>query len=57
MPADDYGYDPGASRARAMLEKLRAAEASGDEQGGLKPLVAAAKVPKVSRIRKRLNRV
>lgn len=54
MPADPYGFDPDAARARAMLEKLRRAEENADERGDLKPLVLAAKVPKVSRIKKRL---
>jgi Plasmid encoded RepA protein len=54
MPADEYGFDPDASRARAMLEKLRQAEASADDRGGLKALSVAGKLPKVSRIKKRL---
>jgi hypothetical protein len=40
--------------AEELAENIRSFEEQADEWGGLKPLVGAAKVPKVSRIKKRL---
>jgi hypothetical protein len=45
-----YGFQTG----RGLAENIRSFEEQADEWGGLKPLVGAAKVPKVSRIKKRL---
>jgi Plasmid encoded RepA protein len=51
---DEFGFDPAKSFGRQLAENIQSFEAEADERGDLKPLVAAAKVPKVSRIKKRL---
>jgi hypothetical protein len=51
---DQYGFDLTASRGRAMREKMKKAEATADERGGLKPLGGTISVPVLTPIQKRL---